>query len=279
MLLSFHPIIKADINLSVAGKSFLSKKAIEAIKKADAIILPQIAPLFLYEMVIEREKPHFPDQSLRFRWKHKADQLRSFDEWEIPYPKTLIFESFESFLEANPDEISSLGYPFFLKSALEHEGEGIFLVKDEEDLTRIRTDLPAWLLSGPILAQRCVSTHGYVLRVVSLYKLHLAYWKKDDSEIVSISRGARIIRHYRKDLIQKGIEEVTRLKGKARLDLAAVDIVFDMDSSSSPYLLEINFFFGRKGLGGRKGFYKLLLKAVQSWIEEIGLRQNVTLAL
>lgn len=279
MVLSFHPIIKADINLSVAGKSSLSKGAIEAIKKADAIILPQIAPIFLYEMVIEKQKPHFPDQTLRFQWKDKADQLRSFDEWEIPYPKTFIFESLKSFMETDLSKFSSLGYPFFLKSALEHEGQGIILVKDEQDLNHIRAKLPAFLITGPILAQEYISTNGCVLRVVSLYKFHLAYWKKDETEIVSISRGARILRRYRKDLIQKGIQEILRLKDKVRLDLAAVDIVFNMEKPSLPYLLEVNFFFGRKGLGGRKGFYKLLLRAIQSWLREIGINREVSLSL
>jgi len=34
--------------------------------------------------------------------------------------------------------------------------------------------------------------------------------------------------------------------------------------------LEINYYFGRRGLGGTINYYRLLYKAVQDWLEEAG---------
>jgi ribosomal protein S6--L-glutamate ligase len=36
-----------------------------------------------------------------------------------------------------------------------------------------------------------------------------------------------------------------------------------------PMLLEINYFFGRKGLGGSKAYYKLLHEEIQAWLAEL----------
>jgi ribosomal protein S6--L-glutamate ligase len=35
--------------------------------------------------------------------------------------------------------------------------------------------------------------------------------------------------------------------------------------------LEINYFFGRTGLGGSKRFYRLLEAAIDSWLAGLGL--------
>jgi ribosomal protein S6--L-glutamate ligase len=35
-------------------------------------------------------------------------------------------------------------------------------------------------------------------------------------------------------------------------------------------LLEINYFFGRRGLGGSEAYYLILLEEIQSWITGLG---------
>ena len=35
--------------------------------------------------------------------------------------------------------------------------------------------------------------------------------------------------------------------------------------------LEINFFFGRTGLGGSERFYSLLRQAIEGWLDRLGL--------
>lgn len=273
MILSFHPVIRANKNLSVAGQKALPKEYLQAIKASDAVILPQIAPKFLYEAVMEFNKPCFPDQALRFKWKDKSSQIHSFLHWGITFPKTELFEDVGALLLGGV----SIDYPFVIKSASEHEGRGVVLVKGEEDLLAIRLDPPKCLLSGPILAQEFINGQGYVLRVVCLYKDQVAYWKWAESEIVSIAKRAKVIRDFRKDLIQKGIETTIALREKVRLDVAAIDMIYDMTNPEMPYWLEVNFFFGRKGLGGSRKYYGLLLKATKCWLRDVGLNPEVSL--
>jgi ribosomal protein S6--L-glutamate ligase len=34
-------------------------------------------------------------------------------------------------------------------------------------------------------------------------------------------------------------------------------------------MLEINYFFGRRGLGGSDAYYKVLKREIQNWIEHV----------
>jgi ribosomal protein S6--L-glutamate ligase len=34
-------------------------------------------------------------------------------------------------------------------------------------------------------------------------------------------------------------------------------------------LLEINYYFGRKGLGGSEAYYKILRKEIQAWLSSL----------
>ena len=50
-------------------------------------------------------------------------------------------------------------------------------------------------------------------------------------------------------------------------DLAGVDVVFSaQENDAPPLLLEINYFFGRKGLGGSEAYYKILQAEIQTWL-------------
>jgi ribosomal protein S6--L-glutamate ligase len=60
-----------------------------------------------------------------------------------------------------------------------------------------------------------------------------------------------------------------RLKKAAGLDLAAVDIL--APEGGQPLLLEVNFYFGRRALGGSEPFLVLLLEAVRAWLSGLGL--------
>ena len=57
---------------------------------------------------------------------------------------------------------------------------------------------------------------------------------------------------------------------KTGINLAAFDVLFDRSQPEpEPLLSEINFLFGRKGLGGSPRFYELLNQAVQQWAREL----------
>jgi len=110
----------------------------------------------------------------------------------------------------------------------------------------------------------------------------ITYWKRPNRPgqvITTISRDAMIDHHWRPDLQEKGRKQVLSLSGKTGINLAAIDFVFPMSKDDpAPFFLEINYFFGRRGLGGSQDYYGLLYQAVREWLGEIGLDpESVTL--
>ena len=82
----------------------------------------------------------------------------------------------------------------------------------------------------------------------------------------------KIDEEWRKDLQEEGKQATEQLIQKTGVNLAAVDIVFDLTRHNpEPLFLEINYSFGRRGLGGSENFYGLLHKAIIEWVEEKGL--------
>lgn len=52
--------------------------------------------------------------------------------------------------------------------------------------------------------------------------------------------------------------------------MAGVDVIFDEGQDEpSPFLLEINYFFGRVGIGGSKEYYGILKKAIKRWLRTV----------
>ena len=73
-------------------------------------------------------------------------------------------------------------------------------------------------------------------------------------------------------LQKKGKEQGHLLTEKTGINLAAVDFVFSFSlKDPDPLILEINYFFGRRGLGGTENYYRILYRAVQDWLIEVGL--------
>ena len=96
---------------------------------------------------------------------------------------------------------------------------------------------------------------------------------KSGQIITTISRGAIIDRDWNPVLQSKGKEQALLLAEKTGINLAAVDFVFPLSlKNSSPHFLEINYYFGRRGLGGSENYYRLLHQAIQEWLVEAGLK-------
>jgi ribosomal protein S6--L-glutamate ligase len=57
------------------------------------------------------------------------------------------------------------------------------------------------------------------------------------------------------------------------VDLAGFDLVFPEEAPPSGLLfLEINWYFGRRGLGGADAYYRILLEEINAWLRGLGLR-------
>jgi ribosomal protein S6--L-glutamate ligase len=60
--------------------------------------------------------------------------------------------------------------------------------------------------------------------------------------------------------------------------LAGFDFIFDERTLAAgrvePLMLEINYYFGRTGLGGSEAFYKILTAEVDHWLAGLGLQRK-----
>jgi ribosomal protein S6--L-glutamate ligase len=160
----------------------------------------------------------------------------------------------------------------------------VYLVKDLSSLSEALRHLGHQERSGlsGFVTQALVASNGNVLRVVIIGKRTISYWKrpsKPEQVITTISRDAVIDHDWRPDLQEKGKRHAQALAGKTGINLAAMDFVYPLwDNSAEPLFLEINYYFGRRGLGGTENYYRLLNTAVQDWLREAGLgRRSVKL--
>ena len=64
---------------------------------------------------------------------------------------------------------------------------------------------------------------------------------------------------------------------KTGINLAGFDFLFSEADLSSfrivPLFLEINYFFGRKGLGGSEKYYQRLQKGIDEWLANIKMEE------
>lgn len=275
MILSFHPCITADRQIILRSRSPGLQEARLAARAA-AVLLPQTCRESLYELCRDGGAKIFPSYDLRFAYPGKTGQARLFSERGLPNPVTRIWASIDSFQEAL--RVSG-GFPhdppFLIKTDTDHEGLGICVIHSRHDLESALVDLGRRKgeHGEKILTQDLIPAGGNVLRAVILNRSVLTYWKRSSGAfITTIGQGAVVDVLWRKDLQEKGRCLARRIRGDLGIDLAAVDMVFNMhEAKPEPLILEINYMFGRRGLGGGEAYYRLLFEAVKEWLEENGL--------
>ena len=277
MILSFHPCFDTEIQIILGDRS-LDSTIRESIQKATAIILPQACTQDLYQLCATSGAHLFPDYKTRIKYPGKTGQSLLFEGLDLPHPETLRWQCIQDFKKAYPDrQVSPHDFPFFIKEDKSHEAEGVFLVEDHSSLKKALGHLVLRERSGlkGFVTQSYIPCSGNVLRAVIVGQKIFTYWKRPGQpgqEITTISRGATIDHDWRPDLQKKGRAQAEILARTARINLAAIDFVFPLaEKNSEPLFLEINYYFGRRGLGGTEKYYRLLYEAIRDWLEEIGL--------
>jgi len=277
MILSFHPCVDTDVQI-ILGDRRLDSDIHECIEKADAIILPQACTQDLYGICAKSKAMLFPDFAARIKYPGKIGQSRMFKDLGLPHPVTFSWETVEEFKTAHPDlKALTLEVPFLIKEDSRHEAEGIFLIGKRKVLMEALDHLALRERSGlkGFVIQEYIPCKGNVLRAVIIGKRVITYWKRPErpgQNITTISRGAILDHDWRPDLQEKATAQTEILAKETGINLAAIDFVFPQtEKDPSPLILEINYYFGRRGLGGTENYYRLLYEAIQDWLTEIGL--------
>lgn len=276
MILSFHPIYTADKNIICAGRP-PDHSDLEAIRQADAVILPQGCSRALFEMAREYCPHVFPDYSARFGYPGKMGQTRLFKRWSAPHPPTEMYSSVRRFRSSGTD----LPFPLVIKLNWGGEGNTTFPAEDPASLERILNHIAVYERSGQrgFIVQQRIPCHNRSLRVVVIGRRVESYWRvqpRRDRFGTALSAGALIDHDAAPRLQDAGRTTAKHLAARAGLQLAGLDYIFDArkPDGAEPLILEINYFFGRKGMGGSDRFYRLLVQQIDAWLDRLNLRRG-----
>lgn len=277
MILSFHPCLTADHQI-ILGDRALNREDVSLMAEAAAIVLPQTCFRQLYRACKRTSAALFPDYESRFQYPGKIGQNRLFREIGCVHPRTLPWARVRDFQKAHREKgILPHKMPFLLKANTTHEGDGVYLIGDqwslEDSLERLSGLEQAG--SGGFISQELISSRGNVLRVVIIGQRMTSYWKRPERSgqfITSIGRDGRLDREWREDLQERARAAAGRICSDTGINLAALDFVFPLsEPEPQPYVLEINYYFGRRGLGGSENFYRLLYETVREWLAGNGI--------
>lgn len=277
MIVSFHPCFDTDRQV-VLGDRPLSAEYMEWIHGAEAIILPQGCTEELYRRCAQSGAQVFPDYEKRFQYPGKVGQSLLFEDVGCVYPETRCWTCVEEFFQAHGNvRTVPHRFPFFIKEDRTHEGEGVHLIHGKESLSLVLDELRRKERSGQkgFITQEYISTHGNVLRAVIIGSRVITYWKRasdPEMQVVSLGKGARVDHRWRPELQKRGREAAESFSRVTGINLAAIDFLLPVEGAvHEPLFLEINYYFGRRGLGGTLAFYWLVYEAIQEWLKERGV--------
>jgi len=278
MILSFHSLFKADKNINCAGRA-PGCDELAQIKTADAVILPQGCRRDLYAMSRENCPLVFPNYDVCFDYPGKIGQIRLFHQTGVLYPASEVFADTETFKMRYPriPEDLFFEFPFVLKFDWGGEGETVHLIDSAEQLKALIQKARAFEHTGQkgFLIQEYIPCGSRTLRVIVIGRQYISYWRVQRNRrtfLANLAQGAQIDTETDPDQQVKAVEAVKEFCQRTRIDLAGFDILFSTKpNQKAPYFLEINYFFGRRGLGGSEKYYAILVGEIKNWLHRHGL--------
>ncbi len=269
-IINFNPAIESKKFFWI--KSVWDDSLIKTLKKAKAIILPQSVTREFYYFCKSICPNCFPNYDIRFRWEGKVGDALLFKSFNIAHPKTFIFPCLEALSDEHlfitkPFELPT--FPFVVKSARGGEGTGTWLVNNQSEFQQVLKILKRleWQGQEGFIIQEYIPFVTRDLRVVVIGDHIISYWRySEDSFYHNISKGAKVDKDSDPKLQEIGKYAVKKICELTKINLAAFDLIF---KDQQPLFLEINYTFGRTGLGGSEAFYKLLKEAINNWLKRV----------
>ncbi len=277
MLLSFHPIIEGDAHRLCAGRD-PGPEDLAAMQAATAIVLPQGCRESLYRAACNACPLVFPNYEARFTYPGKTGQVRLFRKQGVPHPASLIFTGIDDFKGRYlQPETLPIAPPVVVKRDWGGEGQGVY---PAPDIAALRHALQ-WVEATEsdhhkgFVIQRFIPTRPRVLRVVIVGRRLKTYWRvmppgSDPFAKAGLAMGGRLDFKSDPHLMRAAEAAVEPLCRTTGINLAAFDLLFSQDADvappEQPIFLEINYFFGRRGLGGSEALYTLLREAIRAWL-------------
>lgn len=278
MILSFHPLFTADRQIICAGRTPGPDER-QAISTATAVILPQACRQDLYEMVRENCALYFPNYDARFAYPGKNGQHVLFKKAGVQHPKTISFRDTRAFRRKCRRIADDLpfGFPCVFKFDWGGEGETVYAVESELRLKEFLSTASTFERTGQsgFLLQEMIPAGNRSLRVAVIGRRCVAYWRVQPDQRIwcaNLTHGGQIDFMADPDLRATAVSAVRNFCRFTRIDLAGFDLLFPAGAASAtPFFLEINYFFGRRGLGGSEAYYRILHQEMNDWLLRNGL--------
>ncbi len=271
-VLSFHPLFEADDNRLCAGRE-PDEADLAAIQAADAVLFSQGCKPLLYKMARDHLPAErvFPNYDARFAYPGKLGQIRLFRETGFPHPPSLIFADRSQWRKFDSDS-RIFPFPLVFKFDWGGEGDTVFLLENPAELEAMLKKAARYEQSGQrgFLLQAFIPCENRSLRVAVVGKRLFSYWRvrTHPGFAANLSKGAKADPNADPFLQARGRAMARAFCRKTGINLAGLDFLFPK-GESVPMLLEINYYFGRKGLGGSEGFYAALEAEIGAWMEAL----------
>lgn len=257
---SFDPAFAVEEN--VPPFSDLEDPGLLALLRgAIGVILPLYLSPRRYDIVTRHARDWFPRLETRFRYRGKCSQIRLFRQLGVRHPESRLFPNPSALLESVVSCRLPFEYPLVLKGDSGGGGVSVFPIREFRDLQR-----HAGRLKGdePALLQRWVHHGGRDLRVVVYGQKALSYFRVGDGSFYNnVCRGGQLDHDSDAELQRAGRSAVLTFCRRASIHVAGFDLMFPDDGP--PVFVEINFHFGRKGLGGTRAHQHHLHDAIEHW--------------
>ncbi len=264
MIVSFHPRIKGDKRLPMTREALMGLLGGPDAGRFRGAVVSQAVRGWQYWLLRQAGLRLFPNYDYRFGLEGKWGNARFFERFGLNHPKTWLFAGIEGLRSSK-----GLKFPLVVKAHWGGGGQGVFLARSPGELDAALEGVAGYMrgAQGPVVAQEFLDSAGRDMRVVAIGDRAYAYWRRQEREGEfrnNLAMGARIDREGEPRLLKRGIAAVRDAVARTGVNLAGFDLIFPR-GSDEPMFLEINYCFGRKGLGGSVPFFRVLEHAVSRW--------------
>ena len=259
-IVSFRPAVEMEENLPpLAGLE--DPATIDLLRNAAGVLLPSHVSPWRYQAITSHTTNWFPRLDVQFNSRGKTKQAYLFMKLGVRHPETLVFDNPHKLRDYLSAHGSPWGYPFVLKGDMGGGGDTVFPVYGPGEIAGRLSKLPE---NDPLLIQKWVGHGGKDLRVVIYGDHAVSYFRVGEGRFYNnVCRGGKLDHEGWPELQLKGAAAALAFSRIAGIDIAGYDLMFP--DEGDPVFIEVNFHFGRKGLGGPKPHQAYILQAIESW--------------
>ncbi|MFO8084392.1 MAG: ATP-grasp domain-containing protein [Desulfobacterales bacterium] len=220
---------------------------------------------------------------MRFAFPGKLGQIRLFRKVGIHHPHTLCFEDLNSFCLqfSGPEKTLPFSFPFVFKFDWGGEGDMVFLIRSQNEFSDAIKKARHFENTGQkgFLIQEYVPSGSKSLRIAVIGHHLCSYWRIQKNPTIfktGLSCGSSIDYQSDPETIQTAESVLKNFLKTTKINLAGFDFLISKFSKKI-YILEINYFFGRRGLGGSEAFYAILISEINQWLKSLGYTRNLSI--